>query len=39
VITLILSGFSIFWLGDNLTWNHAIGFALIAIGASFIFRA
>jgi uncharacterized protein (DUF486 family) len=40
VITLIVfSGFSIFWLGENLTWNHAIGFALIAIGASFIFRA
>ena len=40
VITLIVfSGFSVFWLGENLTWNHAIGFALIAIGASFIFRA
>jgi uncharacterized protein (DUF486 family) len=39
VITLIVfSGFSVFWLGENLTWNHAIGFALIAIGASFIFR-
>lgn len=39
-ITLIVfSGFSIFWLGENLTWHHAIGFALIAIGASFIFRA
>ncbi|MGR9172264.1 DMT family protein [Rhizobium sp. KDH_Rht_773_N] len=39
VITLIVfSGFSIFWLGENLTWNHAIGFALIAVGASFIFR-
>jgi hypothetical protein len=40
VITLIVfSGFVIFWLGENLTWNHAIGFALIAIGASLIFRA
>jgi uncharacterized protein (DUF486 family) len=39
VITLIVfAGFSIFWLGENLTWNHAIGFALIALGASFIFR-
>ena len=39
VITLLVfSGFSVFWLGENLTWNHAIGFALIAIGASFIFR-
>ncbi|APO67940.1 MULTISPECIES: DMT family protein [Rhizobium] len=40
VITLmVFSGFSVFWLGENLTWNHAIGFALIAVGASFIFRA
>jgi len=39
VITLLVfSGFSVFWLGENLTWNHAIGFALIAVGASFIFR-
>jgi uncharacterized protein (DUF486 family) len=39
VITLLVfSGFSVFWLGESLTWNHAIGFALIAIGASFIFR-
>ncbi|MBB3410039.1 uncharacterized protein (DUF486 family) [Rhizobium sp. BK316] len=39
VITLIVfAGFSIFWLGEDLTWNHAIGFALIAVGASFIFR-
>ncbi len=39
VITLLVfSGFSVFWLGESLTWNHAIGFALIAVGASFIFR-
>ncbi|MCY1667916.1 DMT family protein [Rhizobium sp. SL86] len=39
VITLLVfSGFSVFWLGENFTWNHAIGFALIAVGASFIFR-
>ena len=39
VITLLVfSGFSVFWLGESLTWNHAIGFVLIAIGASFIFR-
>lgn len=36
---LVFAGFSIFWLKESLTWNHAIGFALIAIGASFIFRA
>jgi uncharacterized protein (DUF486 family) len=40
VITLIVfAGFSIFWLKESLTINHAIGFALIAIGASFIFRS
>lgn len=40
VITLVVfAGFSVFWLGENLTINHVIGFALIAVGASFIFRA
>lgn len=40
VITLIVfSGFSVFILKESLTWNHAIGFALIALGASFVFRA
>lgn len=40
VITLLVfSGFSVFWLKEALTWNHAAGFALIAIGAALIFRA
>ncbi|MCM2474674.1 DMT family protein [Rhizobium sp. CG5] len=40
VITLVVfSGFSVFWLKEALTWNHAAGFALIAIGATMIFRA
>ncbi|TCL73952.1 DMT family protein [Rhizobium sp. BK251] len=40
VITLLVfSGFSVFFLKESLTWNHAIGFALIAVGASFIFRS
>jgi uncharacterized protein (DUF486 family) len=40
VITLLVfAGFSVFWLKESLTINHAIGFALIAIGASFIFRS
>ena len=40
VITLIVfAGFSIFWLKESLTFNHLIGFALIALGASFIFRS
>ena len=40
VITLLVfAGFSVFWLKEQITINHAIGFALIALGASFIFRS
>lgn len=40
VITLIVfAGFSVFWLKEQLTWNHAIGFCLIAAGAAFVFKA
>jgi len=40
VITLVVfAGFSVLYLKEALTWNHAIGFALIAVGATFIFRA
>ncbi|PZN99832.1 MAG: hypothetical protein DCF30_10925 [Hyphomicrobiales bacterium] len=40
VITLVVfAGFSVFWLKESLTWNHAIGFSLIAAGAFFIFQA
>lgn len=39
VITLVVfAGFSVFWLKEGLTWNHAIGFALIAAGAAFVFK-
>lgn len=39
VITLIVfTGFSVFFLKESLTINHAIGFALIAAGAAFVFR-
>ncbi len=39
VITLIVfCGFSVFYLKEQLGWNHLIGFALIAAGAAFIFR-
>lgn len=39
VITLVVfSGFSVLWLKESLTWNHAIGFALIAAGAAFVFK-
>ncbi len=40
VITLtVFTGFSVFWLKESLTFNHLIGFALIAAGAAFIFRS
>lgn len=39
VITLIVFAvFSIVYLKQGITWNHLVGFALIASGAFFIFR-
>ena len=39
VITLLVfAGFSVLYLEEPLGWNHAIGFALIAAGAFFIFQ-
>jgi uncharacterized protein (DUF486 family) len=39
VITLVVfAGFSVLYLKEAVTWNHAIGFALIAAGAFFIFH-
>jgi len=39
VITLtVFAGFSVWYLGEALTWNHAIGFGFIALGAFFIFK-
>ncbi|HEY8564994.1 MAG TPA: DMT family protein [Beijerinckiaceae bacterium] len=40
VITLIVfAGFSVLYLKQPIGWNHLVGFAFIALGASFIFRA
>ena len=40
VVTLaVFALFSVFWLKEAITINHLIGFALIAVGASFIFRS
>ncbi|MGB3502593.1 MAG: DMT family protein [Mesorhizobium sp.] len=40
VITLLVfAGFSVLYLKEAITWNHLIGFALIAAGATFIFKA
>jgi uncharacterized protein len=39
VITLVVfAGFSVLYLQEPITWNYAIGFALIAAGAFFVFR-
>jgi uncharacterized protein (DUF486 family) len=39
VITLLVfAGFSVLYLNQPLTWNYAIGFAFVAVGAFFIFR-
>ncbi|AJP72008.1 DMT family protein [Sphingomonas hengshuiensis] len=39
VITLtVFAGFSVLYLGQKITVNHLIGFALIAAGAWFLFR-
>lgn len=40
VVTLsVFVGFSFLYLGQKITANHLIGFALIAAGAWFVFRA
>jgi uncharacterized protein len=40
VITLsVFAVFSVLYLGQRITTDHAIGFALIAAGAWFLFRA
>jgi uncharacterized protein (DUF486 family) len=39
VITLIVFAvFSIVYLKEAFTWNYAVGFAFIAVGAFFVFR-
>ncbi|BBF80456.1 DMT family protein [Asticcacaulis excentricus] len=38
VITLsVFVLFSVFYLGEAIRWTHIVGFALIALGAGFIF--
>lgn len=39
VITLLVfAGFSVLYLREPLAWNYAVGFALIAAGAFFVFH-
>ncbi len=38
VTLLVFAGFSVLYLREPLYWNHAVGFALIAAGAFFVFH-
>ena len=39
-ITLsVFAVFSLLYLGQRITWNHAVGFALLAAGAFFVLRS
>jgi uncharacterized protein (DUF486 family) len=38
VTLLVFAGFSVAYLKEQLGWNHAVGFALIALGAFFVFQ-
>lgn len=39
ILTLVIFiGFSVWYLGEPLRWNHLVGFVLIAAAAFFIFK-
>jgi len=38
ITLLVFAAFSWVYLGENIRWNHLVGFALIALAAFFIFR-
>jgi hypothetical protein len=38
VSIVVFVGFAVLVLGEKLTWNHAVGFGLIGVGAFFIFN-
>jgi uncharacterized protein len=38
VTLLVFAAFSVLYLKEPMTWNYAIGFALVAAGAFFVFR-
>ncbi len=39
VVTLaVFAVFSVFWLRETLSWNHVVGYGLIALGAFFVFQ-
>ena len=39
IITLcVFAGFSVWYLGEPVRWNHAVGFSLLVLAAFFIFK-
>ena len=39
IITLsVFAVFSVFYMGESVRWNHAVGFMFIALGAAFVFK-
>ena len=39
IITLcVFAGFSVWYLGEPLRWNHAVGFFFLVVAAFFIFK-
>ncbi|QQS10802.1 MAG: DMT family protein [Rhodospirillales bacterium] len=38
VTLLVFAAFSVLYLKEALTWNHAVGFGFIALGAFFVFK-
>lgn len=39
IITLVVfAGFSVWYLGEELRWNHAVGFFFLVVAAFFIFK-
>jgi uncharacterized protein (DUF486 family) len=38
ITLLVFAAFSVLYLKEAITWNYAIGFAFIAVGAFFVFR-
>ena len=35
---LVFAGFSVWYLGEPLKWNHLVGFALLVLAVFFIFK-
>jgi hypothetical protein len=38
ITLLVFAAFSVLYLKETFTWNYAIGFAFVALGAFFVFR-